>query len=160
MSQSKFDPTSDPKSDLKAHPATVADQMAPEPIVIAVDAALSTAAQLMDRLGVSGLPVVDRSGSLVGVLSQSDLARARSTENVWATWPTLMVRHLMTTPAVTVTPSTSLVEAMRKMERLRIHRVVVVAEGEPMRPVGVLSLTDIVHEIAETRHDGVATGGR
>jgi CBS domain-containing protein len=46
------------------------------------------------------------------------------------------------------------------MERLRIHRVVVVAEGEPMRPVGVLSLTDIVHEIAETRHDGVATGGR
>jgi CBS domain-containing protein len=130
---------------------TVADRMALEPIVIDADASLTIAAELMDRQHISGLPVVDRAGSLVGVLSQTDLARARSTEHLWANWPGLAVRHLMTSPALTVTASTTLVQAVRKMERHRVHRLVVVADADPRLPVGLLSLTDVVHEIAEQR---------
>jgi CBS domain-containing protein len=138
---------------------TVGDRMAPEPIVIEADASLTTAAQLLDRIDISGLPVVDHSGALVGVLSQSDLARARSTEHIWTNWPGLRVRHLMTAPAVTVTPATPLALAIRKMERLRIHRLVVVGEGDPSHPVGVLSLTDVVHEIVESRAGGAVSSG-
>jgi CBS domain-containing protein len=97
---------------------------------------------------ISGLPVVDRSGSLVGVVSQTDLARARGTEHLWANWPGLAVRHLMTSPAVTVERTTPLALAVQKMERLRIHRLVVVDDNDVTFPIGLLSLTDIVHSIA------------
>ena len=62
----------------------------------------------MDHHRVSGLPVVDSAGTLVGVVSQTDLVRARATEYLWANWPGLAVRHLMTAPPITVTRSTPL----------------------------------------------------
>ncbi len=128
---------------------TVGDRMAIEPIVVRDDASLTDAAALMDRHHIHGLPVVDASGSLVGVVSQTDLARARGTEYLWSNWPGLAVRHLMTSPAITVNRSTSLVVAARKMERHRIHRLVVVDDGDPSIPIGVLSTTDLIHAIAE-----------
>jgi IMP dehydrogenase len=130
---------------------TVGDRMSIEPIVIGMNASLGEAVRLMDEHGVSGLPVVDRSGSLVGVVSQRDLARARSTEHLWASWPGLAVRHLMTSPAVTVRRSVPLAIAIRRMERMRIHRLVVVDDRDPELPIGVLSLTDVVHSIAIER---------
>ena len=128
--------------------STVGDLMAVEPIVIQANASLDEAAQLLDVHNISGLPVVDRSGSLVGVLSQTDLLRARSTEYLWANWPGLAVRHLMTSPAVTVTRSTPLPLAARTMERRHIHRLVVVSDDDATLPIGILSITDLVHAIA------------
>ena len=127
----------------------VGDRMAIEPIVIRSDASLTEAAALMDHRHIHGLPVVDASGSLVGVLSQTDLTRARGTEYLWANWPGLAVRHLMTSPAITVHRSTPLAIAARKMERHRIHRLVVVDDLDETIPIGVLSMTDLVHAIAE-----------
>ena len=130
-------------------PSTVGDLMAVDPIVIGANMPLDEAADLLDRHGISGAPVVDAAGSLVGVLSQTDLIRARSTEYLWANWPGLAVRHLMTTPAVTVERSTPIVIAAARMERHRIHRLVVVADDDKTLPIGVLSTTDVVHAIAE-----------
>ena len=132
-----------------AQQLTVADCMAVEPIVIRADASLTDAVGLMDHHHVHGLPVVDASGSLLGVISQTDLARARATEYLWASWPGLAVRHLMTTPPITVKRSTPLVIAARKMERHAIHRLVVVDDEDELVPVGVLSMTDLIHAIAE-----------
>ena len=128
---------------------TVGDRMAVEPIVIRSDASLTEAAALMDHHRIHGLPVVDASGSLVGVLSQTDLARARATEYLWANWPGLAVRHLMTSPAITIGRTVPLAIAARKMERHRIHRLVVVDEVDPSIPIGLLSMTDLIHAIAE-----------
>jgi len=127
----------------------VADYMAVEPIVIRADATLTEAAELMNLHHVHGVPVVDHAGSLVGVLSQTDLNRARSTEYLWANWPGLAVRHLMTAPAITVHRSTPLVIAARKMERHHIHRLVVVDDGDETMPIGVLSMTDLIHALAD-----------
>ena len=129
--------------------STVGDVMALEPIVISENASLSEAARLMDHHRVHGLPVVNAAGSVVGVISQTDLARARATEYLWVNWPGLAVRHLMTSPAVTVRRSTPLVIAARRMERYRIHRLVVVDDVDELVPIGVLSTTDLIHSIAE-----------
>ena len=129
-------------------PAIVGDLMAFEPVVVEANATLDEAASLLDLHGISGLPVVDRSGSLVGVLSQTDLLRARSTEYLWTNWQGLAVRHLMTSPAITVRRSTPLPLAARTMERRHIHRLVVVADDNESLPIGILSVTDIVHAIA------------
>jgi CBS domain-containing protein len=128
---------------------TVGERMALQPVVVRADASLSEAARLLDSHHISGLPVVDPSGSLVGVVSQTDLARARATEYLWANWPGLAVRHLMTTPAVTVHRSMPLAQAAKKMERHHIHRLVVVADDDETLPIGILSMTDLVHAIAE-----------
>ncbi len=128
---------------------TVGDHMSLELVVIRADASLAEAAALLDRRHISGLPVVDPAGSLVGVISQTDLARARSTQYLWANWPGLAVRHLMTSPPVTVHRSTPLAIAARRMERHRIHRLVVVDDEDESIPVGILSMTDLVHVIAE-----------
>jgi len=82
-------------------PRLVGDLMALEPIVVRADMPLTEAAILMDRHQVSGLPVVDGGGTLVGVISDTDLLRARATEYLWANWPGLRVKHLMTSPALT-----------------------------------------------------------
>lgn len=137
------------------HVPTVGDRMSIEPIVVGMDASLGEAVRLMDEYSVSGLPVVDRSGSLVGVVSQTDLARARSTEHLWASWPGLAVRHLMTHPAVTVRRSVPLSVAIRRMERMRVHRLVVVDDRDPDLPIGVISMTDVVHSIALERRAAV-----
>jgi len=132
--------------------ATVGDYMALNPVTIHAEATLSEAAEVMAEHRVHGLPVVDPSGSLVGVLSQTDLNRARSTEYLWANWPGLSVRHLMTSPAVTVHRSTPLITAARRMERHGIHRLVVVADGDDLLPIGVLSMTDLIRALAEETH--------
>jgi CBS domain-containing protein len=126
----------------------VADCMAAKPIVVLADASLTDAVRLMDEHHVHGLPVVDALGALVGVVSQTDLARARSTEYLWASWATLAVRHLMTSPAVTVKRSTPLIVAARRMEQHGIHRLVVVEDGDELSPIGVLSTTDLIHAMA------------
>jgi CBS domain-containing protein len=126
----------------------VAQVMAIEPVVVHAGAPVAEAARLMDAHAVSGLPVVDGAGCLVGVISQTDLVRARATEYLWANWPGLCVRHIMTSPAVTVRCSTPLGVAARKMERNHVHRLVVVADDDPTLPIGVISTTDLVHVLA------------
>jgi len=133
-------------------PTTVGDLMALDPIVVRANASLDEVADLLDHHHISGLPVVDGSGSLVGVVSQTDLVRARSTQYLWANWPGLAVRHLMTSPAVTVHRSTPLAIAAARMERRHIHRLVVVADDDERRPIGILSMTDLVHSIAAASH--------
>ena len=56
-------------------PTEVRELMTPEPITISEDSSLALAAQTMLQLKVSGLPVVDAEGLLIGVLSESDLFR-------------------------------------------------------------------------------------
>lgn len=128
---------------------TVADHMASNPILIRADASLTEAVELMDRHHVHGLPVIDQNGALVGVLSQTDLNRARSTEYLWVNWPGIAVRHLMTSPAITIHRSTPMIVAARKMEQHQIHRLVVVEDGDETTPIGVLSMTDLIHVLAE-----------
>jgi len=139
----------------------VADHMATHPVTIRADASLTDAVELMDRHHVHGVPVVDQNGALVGVLSQTDLNRARSTEYLWTNWPGLAVRHLMTSPAITIHRSTPLIVAARKMEQHQIHRLVVVEDGDETTPIGVLSMTDLIHALASetTAHHGAEPPG-
>jgi len=137
--------------------STVADVMELDLIVVRANAPIEQATELMDRHHVSGLPVVDTDGTLVGVISQTDIVRARSTEYLWTNWPGLSVRHLMTSPPITVRRSTTLSVAAARMERHHVHRLVVVADDDETLPIGILSVTDLVHDIARTARDARGT---
>jgi len=58
------------------HLLTAEDIMTTHPISIGKDADLADAARIMTRHAVSGLPVVDDSGKLCGIVTKSDLTRA------------------------------------------------------------------------------------
>ena len=81
---------------------TVGEVMSANPISIAETASLAEAAKVLDSQKISGLPVVDASGALVGVLSQTDLVRARANQQYVQNWPGLPVGRIMTTPALTI----------------------------------------------------------
>lgn len=127
---------------------TVGELMSIEPVTIAVDDSVGNAEQLMTRRDITGLPVVDRAGRLQGVLSQTDIVRAHASGQPLVNWPGLTVRHLMTSPALTIRIDESLLTAARMMEHHHVHRLVVVApDGE--HPVGVISTTDLVRALVE-----------
>jgi CBS domain-containing protein len=130
-------------------PRLVGDLMALEPVVVRADAHLAAAAQLMERHGFGGLPVVDAGGTLVGVISEMDLLRARATEHLWANRSGLLVRHLMTSPALTIRRDQPITIAARKMERHHVSRLVVVASEDESLPIGVLAASDLVRAMAE-----------
>jgi CBS domain-containing protein len=127
--------------------ASVGELMTRDPVIVSLDASLHEVADLLDRYDISGLPVVDENGALVGVISQMDLLRARAAEDLWNRWPRLTARDLMSSPALTVTPRTSAFEAATRLEAHHIHRLVVVADDE-VTPVGLLSSTDLVRAMA------------
>jgi CBS domain-containing protein len=137
---------------LQPRPYAVADLMSAEPVVVRADASLSHAAQAMDLDDISGLPVVGSGGELIGVISDTDLLHARATEWLWSNWTGLKVRHLMSSPPLTISMSASLEAATQKMERHHVHRLVVVSDDDPTLPIGVISTSDVVRALAsETR---------
>jgi CBS domain-containing protein len=131
-----------------SRPGTVGQLMTRDPVVATLDMPLADAAAMMDFYRISGLPVIDRSGLLMGVISETDLLHARATEAYWSQWPGLQVRHLMAGPAITISADAPLDEAARLMEQKRVHRLVVTGfDGET--PIGVLSVSDLVRSMAE-----------
>ena len=133
--------------DAKHSMPTVAELMTGDPLVVPIDLALTDAAKLLEFYRVSGVPVVDWDGALVGVLSQTDLVHALTTAPLWQAWPGLTVRHLMTQPAITIGAGESAEVAAQLLEQHRIHRLVVVA-ADGRTPIGVLSATDLVRSMA------------
>ena len=72
---------------------TVGEVMTANPISVVETASLAEAASILDTRKISGLPVVDADGTLVGVLSQTDLVRARAKQHLVANWPGLATRY-------------------------------------------------------------------
>jgi CBS domain-containing protein len=133
--------------------ATVAELMTPDPITIDESATVDEAVRVLEENEVSGLPVTDSDGLLVGVISQSDIVRARAVGHLWHRWPGLRVRHLMHSPALTADLAMSMEEVAQLMERAHVHRLVVVDEDQ-LKPVGVISTTDLVRALARRPTDG------
>ena len=137
----------------EAYVPTVGDLMTPDPIVIADGASLDDAVRLLEENEISGVPVVDADGLLVGVLSQTDIIRARAVAHLWQRWPGLRVRHLMHSPALTADRRMAMEEAAQIMERAHVHRLIVVDEDQ-LKPIGVISTTDLVRALAHRPTDG------
>jgi CBS domain-containing protein len=130
---------------------TVENVMTGCPVVVSEDEAIAGVAELLAGYEISGLPVVDSGDRLVGVISQTDLVRLRGSSLPWTGWHGLLVRDLMTKPARTIAATTSLDEAARRMTSEGVHRLVVVDARQT--PIGVISESDIVREIADACDD-------
>ena len=128
-------------------PLNVSSLMALDPVTVRTDSSLAHVAETLAEYDLSGMPVVDEDGALVGVISQTDIVRLRAGSMPISDWHGLLVRDLMTHPAITVASSASLKDAADLMTEHHVHRLVVVAEAAGT-PIGVISESDVVREVA------------
>jgi CBS domain-containing protein len=128
------------------------------------DATIAEAIRVMLDNRISGLPVLDEAGRLVGILTEGDLLRRgeTGTERHRPRWLEILmgpgrlaeeyvrthgrkIGEVMTRDPVGVSPDTPLKEVVQLMERRRIKRVPVL-DGDV--PVGILSRADLLRGLA------------
>ena len=139
------------------------DVMTREILSVRPDATVAEAIRTMLDNRISGLPVIDGAGRLVGVLTEGDLLRRgeTGTERQRPRWLEILmgpgrlageyvrthgrkVDGIMTRDVVSVTPDTPLKEVVELMERRRIKRVPVL-DGDVL--VGILSRADLLRAL-------------
>ena len=99
--------------------ARVKDIMTTHVVAVRPDASCREMAALLRAHRVSGVPVVDAEGIVVGVVSETDLLTRRATTECTAA-------DLMTCPAVTTSPDELVSHVARLMSRRKLRRVPVV----------------------------------
>ena len=141
----------------------VRDLMTEEVVSVTPDTSLRAAASLLAERRISGMPVVNDSAEVVGVLSEADIlvkaggSVARNRLLGWLLDPDVgledkiranTVGEAMSAPAVTIAPQRSVHEAARLMVGEDVNRLPVVEAGTL---VGILTRADVVR--AFTRSD-------
>ena len=143
----------------------VAEVMSREVIAVGSDMPLGQGARLMVERKVSGVPVVDESSHVLGILTEGDLLRRveTGTEGKPPGWiaalfaPGRLAQHyietharrvgeVMTVDVTCVGDDTPLEDVVTLMQRRRIKRLPVVRDG---RLVGIVSRADLVRVLAD-----------
>ena len=110
-----------------------------DPVTIRDNALVSEALNIMERFKISGVPVVDGDGLLVGIITNRDLRLETRTD--------IPVSEVMTRqPLVTVPVGTTLNEAKGKLQKHRIEKLLVVDEEGRLK--GLITVKDIQKAIA------------
>lgn len=113
---------------------TAKDVMNPDVLVLQVRSKASEAAAFLAENQISGAPVVDEDGHLVGVVSLADLSVSEAHRKD-------EVGELMTPTLYTVPEDTPVPEITRAMIAGRIHRVFVTQQR---RVVGIVTSLDLL----------------
>src|SRR5215471_2426875 len=105
-----------------------------EPLTLPPDALVADALALMERYHVSGVPITEAGGRLVGILTNRDLRFEQDTS--------LPVSALMTSEGLVTAPvGTTLAEAERLLHRHRIEKLPVVDADGVLK--GLITVKDI-----------------
>jgi CBS domain-containing protein len=140
-----------------------ADVMTRQVITIEPNASILHAAQLMLQNRISGLPVVDFHGHLVGIVTEGDFLRRTETgtERQRPSWLTFLmpegrlaeeyvqthgrkIKEVMTCSPSSVFEETPLEEVVRIMERKNVKRVPVLRDG---KLVGIITRANLLHAL-------------
>lgn len=140
-------------------PVNVGDIMSCKVVTVKANDSVEEAARLLLKHRISGLPVVDENGNLVGILSESDLIhraeplpsptlyygdRQKFLEEMWKVKAS-KVREVMTEDVITVSPEEGLGEAASLMLEKGVKRLPVV-KGRMV--VGMVTRADILKALA------------
>lgn len=152
------------------HSLIVSDIMTPGAATVRETSSLEAAIRLMLDLRISGLPVVDAAGSVVGILTEGDLLRRAElgTQARRAGWLQFLrgpsrqaddyvethsrvVGDVMTSTVLSVDASAPLAEVAALMHDKHVKRVPVMHRGQL---VGVISRSDLLRTLADTLAKG------
>jgi CBS domain-containing protein len=144
-------------------------------ITVEPESSVARAVRLMLQNKISGLPVVDDKGELVGMVTEGDFLRRSElgTQRRRPRWLEFLlgpgrlaaeyvqssgqkVAEIMTPETRTITPETPLDEVVSLMERHRVKRLPVVQDG---KLVGIVSRANLLHALASVAREVKAPAG-
>jgi len=150
---------------------TVAEVMTPNPITVKVETPLREAIKILAEKGISGLPVVDDAGELIGIISETDLMWQQAGVTPPAYIMILdsviylknpidyerelhkalgqIVGEVMSKKPITISADKPLREAAKLMRDRKIHQLPVLDDSGEL--VGILTLNDIIREMAASQ---------
>jgi len=111
---------------------------------ITAETTVHDAARYLRERQVRAVGVLDGTGKLVGVISQSDISDKVAAENKCPAW--MRVGEVMTTDLITVSPEMPFEDGLRLMEKHGIYHLLVVDDKGSYR--GMISVTDLLQLIA------------
>jgi len=135
----------------------VRDVMTQEVVTVNEHASFKDVAMLIAERRVSAVPVLDREGRVLGIVSEADLVlkeeypegpperrlfQGRRRRQAQAKAAGVTAAELMTAPAVTIGPDASVAEAARLLHRHGIKRLPVVDPAGPL--LGIVSRADLL----------------
>jgi CBS domain-containing protein len=142
-------------------PITAADLMNPHILTVRDDLSLPDLAAFLVSNQITGAPVQDAAGQLVGVVSVSDLAEASLEHGRHGLAALaagdlagepgdeeLTVRDIMTSHVVSVGEDATVSEVASKMLNGQVHRVVVIGGQEP---TGIITSSDLLGLLVDER---------
>lgn len=149
----------------------VADAMTPNPIVVKPDTPLQEAIHILAERHISGLPVVNEAGQLIGIISETDLMWQETGVTppayimfldsvIFLKNPAQYERDLhkalgqtvgevMTTDAIAISPNNPLREAAQLMHERKINRLPVLDAAGHI--IGILTRGDIIRAMAASQ---------
>ena len=140
----------------------VKDWMSPEVVTITPDTTLPEAHQIMTNEEIRRLPVVDKDGRLVGIVTIGDVRSAEPSPatslSIWEMnylLSSLKIDKIMTHHPVSITPDATIGEAARMMLERRVSGLPVV-DGD-YHVIGIITESDIfsmvvLHEWSAAEH--------
>lgn len=132
--------------------ATIITGRTPDGIISCnVDTPLAEAVRILGKQRIGAMPVL-RGGEVAGIISERDVIYHLADGGKACL--DLPVEQIMTSPAITVEPSTSIDDALGLMTRRRFRHFPVMDEG---RMVAFISIGDLVkHKMGEIEHEAAA----
>lgn len=128
----------------------VRDHMTTSLVTFKMEDSIDQVLELMTQRKISGGPVVDESGALIGIISEWDclaeIIRGKYTNTI--RFPAKVKEH-MTTEVITIPPDMSLFDAAQKFLEHKIRRFPVIRDGHL---VGQISLSDVIRAFPKLKH--------
>jgi len=123
----------------------VRDVMSRGVVTCNLDSPISEIADRLCKAKATAIVVVDAMGEVAGIISRTDLARVFTGSSRGE-----RAEDIMTLDVATIIPDIPVRAAVELMLDRRIHQLVILhTRPAPVRPVGMLSLDDIVRLMAE-----------
>lgn len=133
-----------------AAPILVQDHMSTNLVTFHPDDSIDHVLDLLTKRKISGAPVVDQEGSLVGIISEVDCLKEiiKGKYSNTPSFPGKVSEH-MTTNVITMKPDLSLFDAAQQFLDKKIRRFPVMKDG---KLVGQLSLSDIIRAFPKLKN--------
>ena len=122
---------------------TASDTMTTTVYSLRPDMLARQASRALSRRGFSGAPVIDSGGTLVGVVSGSDLIRGLAAA-AFSGGPADTVEQLMSKQVETVSPDADLFAIADRLQRTGLRRLPVVVDGHL---VGIVTRGDLMRAL-------------
>ena len=133
---------------MKSCEKLIRDVMTRGVVTASSETLLKDIADKMTNQHLSGVAVIGEHGDVLGFISEMDIIRVLGKPNP----EQLSAEDVMSPYLIAIAPNATLKQAARAMTERGTHRLLILSEkgvGASQRPVGILSASDIIREVAQ-----------